>query len=171
MRPSASYWIEKLSLQKHVEGGFYKRIYCSGIKIPAAQLPAVFKGERPIATSIYFLLEAGEFSAMHRIASDELWHFYSGDCLLIYEIEADGSLTNHLLGNNYEAGETFQCAIKAGSWFGAILKNGDYALAGCTVSPGFDFEDFELAKPNVLLELYPQHQAIIKMLTHKNPSP
>lgn len=121
MGPAASYWIEKLSLEKHVEGGFYKRIYCSGITIPAAQLPAIFKGDRPIATSIYFLLEAGE---------------------------------------------VFQCTIKAGSWFGAILKKGDYVLVGCTVSPGFDFEDFELAKRNVLLETYPQHEPIIKMLTH-----
>ncbi len=166
MKPSADYWIQKLQLEKHIEGGSYTRTYCAGLTIPHKILPGHFKGDRPVATAIYFLLESDQFSAMHRIASDELWHFYYGDPLIVYEIDTAGKLTQHLLGNNPENNETFQCLVKAGSWFGSAPKEGgDYSLAGCTVSPGFDFADFELGDRATLLALFPQHASIIKMLT------
>lgn len=166
MRPSAAYWIDKLQLTRHIEGGSYYRTYSSAITIPHQQLPANFKGPRPSSTAIYFLLEHDQFSAMHRIASDELWHFYYGDPLVVYEIDTAGNMQEHLLGNNPGNNESFQCVVKAGSWFGSkTIKGGEYSLVGCTVSPGFDFDDFELGERIDLLKLYPQHEAIITTLT------
>lgn len=166
MKPTADYWITKLQLEKHIEGGSYNRTYCAELTIPRKILPENFKGGRPAATAIYFLLESTQFSAMHRIASDELWHFYYGDPLIIYEINPAGNLQQHLLGNNPQNNETFQCLVKAGSWFGAALqKGGDYSLVGCTVSPGFDFADFELGGRETLTQLFPHHAGVIKMLT------
>jgi len=166
MSPSAEYWIEKLQLTQHVEGGSYRQVYKSGLMIPQAQLPATYHGDRHASTAIYFLLDKNQFSALHRIASDEVWHFYYGDTLVVYEINTSGVLIEHFLGNNPGQGENFQCVIKAGSWFGAKVKNGgDYALVGCTVAPGFDFEDFELAEKDKILKEFPQHKDIIQMLT------
>ena len=169
MRPSAAYWIEKLGLATHIEGGSYSQTYVAGTVIPQSQLPPAFHGPRPVSTAIYFLLEKGQFSAMHRIASDECWHFYYGDPLVVYDIDPEGRLTEHLLGNNPENNESFQCMVKAGHWFGARIKdNGAYSLVGCTVSPGFDFNDFELAQREALLQQYPQQEAIIRALTREN---
>ena len=166
MRPSADYWINTLQLTRHIEGGSYCRTYCSAVTISQHQLPKNFKGPRPAATAIYFLLEKHQCSALHRIASDELWHFYYGDPLIIYEIDHAGILTEQLLGNNPENKESFQCTVKAGNWFGSKTKEGgEYSLAGCTVSPGFDFDDFELGKRDELLTLFPQHAATIQILT------
>ena len=166
MRPDADYWITKLQLTAHIEGGAYTRTYTSDLIISQDQLPSNFTGPRPVSTAIYFLLKKDQFSAMHRIASDELWHFYYGDPLLVFEIDAAGNLTEHLLGNNPENNGHFQCVVKAGSWFGSKIKDGgDYSLVGCTVSPGFDFADFELGERDVLLKLYPQHAEIIERLT------
>lgn len=166
MRPSADYWIQKLQLTRHIEGGSYCRTFYSNLIFPQAQLPSTYHGPRHAYTAIYFLLENGQFSAMHRIASDELWHFYYGDALIVYEIDPSGKLTEHTLGNNPENGEVFQCLVKAGSWFGSKIKDGgSYSLVGCTVSPGFDFEDFELATRSALQEQYPQHSDVIEMLT------
>ncbi|HXB92174.1 MAG TPA: cupin domain-containing protein, partial [Puia sp.] len=120
MRPSASYWINKLQLEKHVEGGAFRETYRSPLTIPRRSLPLFFQGDRSVSTSIYFLLGKGQFSAFHRIASDELWHFYFGDPLLIYEIGHSGLLTTHLLGSDPEKGESFQVVIKTGSWFASI---------------------------------------------------
>lgn len=166
MKPGADYWINKLQLTPHPEGGAYKRTYCSALTISQNHLPVNFQGPRPVATAIYFLLQKGQFSALHRIASDELWHFYYGDPLIVYEIDASGILTERLLGNHPENNESFQCTVKAGSWFGAKTSTGaDYSLVGCTVSPGFDFAEFELAARDALIKLYPQHAALIQGLT------
>ena len=166
MQKDAAYWIQHLQLTKHVEGGYYHELYKSALVIPQQNLPVSFKGNRHISTSIYFLLEAGQFSAFHRIASDEVWHFYAGDTLVVYELEKDGSLIEHRLGSVPEKEESFQCVVKSGHWFGARLAPGSsYALVGCTVSPGFDFLEFELAKREELSKLYPHHADLIKMLT------
>jgi len=113
IRPSAKYWVQKLELTTHVEGGSFKEVYRSPLVLNRLQLPAEFSGDRNVSTSIYFLLEQGQFSAFHRIASDELWHFYFGDPLIIYEIERNGTLKEHLLGNNPENNESFQCVVIA----------------------------------------------------------
>lgn len=166
IRPSATYWVQKLQLTTHVEGGSFKEVYRSSLVLRHSQLPDEFSGDRNVSTSIYFLLEQEQFSAFHRIASDELWHFYFGDPLIIYELRQNGTLNEHLLGNNPENKESFQCVIKAGNWFASRPAAGsEYSLAGCTVSPGFDFNDFELAERKQLIETYPRHALLINSLT------
>jgi len=167
MRPDASYWIKKLQLTQHVEGGAFRETYRSELTIPRTVLPLFFQGDRNASTTIYFLLASGQFSAFHRIAADEVWHFYFGDPLLVHEINHNGRLVTHLLGTNPEKGESFQTVIKAGSWFASVPAPGsEYALVGCTVAPGFDFEDFELADRATLSQQYPEHTELIKSLTH-----
>ena len=166
MRPNAAYWIQQLQLTSHVEGGAFRETYRAELTVGQKALPVFFQGSRNISTSIYFLLASGEFSAFHRILSDELWHFYYGDALLIYEIGHTGSLTVHRLGSNIEKGESFQAVVKAGSWFASKPAEGsEYALVGCTVSPGFDFTDFELAERDVLAKQYPAYAELIVQLT------
>ncbi len=161
---TADYWVEKLGLENHIEGGAFREIYRSPLLLK--NLPDTFKGERNAYTAIYFLLKSGDFSAFHRIASDEGWHFYAGTSLTVYEIEKNGSLITHKLGRDIEKGETFQTTIKAGSWFGSRCEDENgYALVGCTVAPGFDFEDFELAEYKTLSKKYPQHEGLIKEMT------
>ena len=167
MQIPASYWIEKFQLIPHVEGGAYKEVYRSPMVLASDCLSPNFSGERHICTSIYFLLQKGEFSAFHRIHSDETWHFYFGDSLAIYEIDNNGELNEHKIGSDPEKGESFQCTIKAGNWFAArIIPPGIYCLAGCTVSPGFDFEEFELGKRADLIKRYPKYKSLIDSLTH-----
>lgn len=162
---SAPYWIEKLQLQEHIEGGAFKEVYRSEMVVSQSVLPSDFKGDRNAGTSIYFLLQQGQFSALHKIASDEIWHFYYGDPLIVYEITTAGELIEHKLGADFEAGERFQCVVKAGSWFGAMpAKESSYSLVGCTVAPGFDFADFELGEKESLLLQYPRFSELIEML-------
>lgn len=163
----ANYYIHQLNLTPHVEGGAFKEIYRASTVIPSAVLSSDFRGDRNASTAIYFLLQYGQFSAFHKIAADELWHFYEGDTLCIYEITTEGKLEKHLLGKDLEKGESFTCLIKAGSWFGSRceVENG-FSLVGCTVAPGFDFEDFVLAEKNQLCYQYPQYKNIIDELTY-----
>lgn len=166
MRYSAHYWIDHLQLTHHIEGGSFRESYRSSLIAMGNTLPSPFNGDKNFCTSIYFLLEQGQFSAFHKIQSDEIWHFYAGDSLLIYEITADGYLLTHRLGNDPSNGESFQCVIKAGNWFASsVVENGEYALVGCTVSPGFDFADFELGDRAYLCECYPSHAPLIHLLT------
>lgn len=163
---SAAYWKEKLGLTGHVEGGAFKEVYRSAMTIPQNALTGGHKGDRAASTGIYFLLEYGEFSSFHRIASDELWHFYDGCVLCVYEIKPSGELVKHLLGKDIDSGERPQLVIPAGSWFGSrVEQEGGYTLCGCTVAPGFDFADFELADRQTLTNQYPQHEEIIRSLT------
>ncbi len=118
-------------------------------------------GERNFSTAIYFLLEKDNFSAFHKIKSDELWHFYAGDSLEVIEITADGELKITELGP-----DNFQYCVPAGNWFGSrVKKGGSFSLVGCTVAPGFDFKDFEMAKRDELLKEFPGHANIIGELT------
>jgi len=163
---TAAYWREQLQLQPHVEGGAFRENYRSPWILHKSALPPGMKGNRHAATCIYFLLEQGEFSAFHRIAADEIWHFYDGVPLSIYEIDQAGRLTVHRLGRQLHLGEQLQVVIPAGSWFAArIDEEAGFTLVGCTVAPGFDFEDFELAQRKKLQSLYPQHKDLISTLT------
>jgi predicted cupin superfamily sugar epimerase len=165
MRPPANYWIEKLQLTPHLEGGYYKEIYRSGIFVDTAQLPHSNRN-RSLSTSIYFLLKQGQFSAFHRIASDEQWHFYFGDPLLVYELSGSGICTEHYLGYDTENNGSFQCVIKAGNWFGARpAAKSEYCLVGCTVAPGFEYEDLEIASNDVLISQFPAQANLIASLT------
>lgn len=157
--------VNLLQLQPHPEGGYYAETYRSSENIEAQALPPRFGGARSFSTAIYFLLPAGIFSAFHRIASDECWHFYEGIPLNIYVIDAAGNLSVIKLGKNIEDDEQFQAVVPAGCWFASMpARNEGYSLAGCTVAPGFDFNDFELADAATLAATFPQHTAIIQRL-------
>ena len=157
--------IQQYNLQPHPEGGWYKQTYKSKEKIAADALPERFGANRAFSSAIYFLLEKGNFSAFHRIKSDECWHFYAGDPLLIYIIEQNGELKIISLGNDNEKVHAFQYVVPANCWFASRPASGSqYCFVGCTVSPGFEFDDFELAKGNELSAMYPQHKEIIKEL-------
>ncbi len=161
MQITAKDLVEKYSLLPHPEGGFYKETYRSSGIIPQSALSKVFKGNRSYATAIYFLLEKGNFSAFHRIQSDECWHFYAGDTLHVHIIHPDSKYELIALGSRGE--DHFQAIVPAGSWF-ASETTGTFSFVGCTVAPGFDFNDFELAKGDELAKLLPDYEILIKRL-------
>jgi predicted cupin superfamily sugar epimerase len=166
MPKDARYWIEKLALEAHPEGGYFRQTYRSGVLIAKEALPPGFSGARAASTAIYFLLDGENFSAFHRLQSDEMWHFYSGGPLAVHVIDPEGRYSEIKLGSDPEANEAFQAVVKAGCWFASHVRDPEsYALVACTVSPGFDFADFELAKRNELVELYPQHRKLIEKFT------
>lgn len=157
--------IAKLELQPHPEGGYYRETYRSEGLIEG-QNPTAFPAGRNFSTAIYFLLQGEDFSAFHRIRSDELWHFYAGVPLHIFIIDEQGTLSIITLGNNPEGGEVYQAVVPAGCWFAsAPARPEGYALVGCTVAPGFDFGDFEMAVRAPLTDSFPQHKEIIRRLT------
>lgn len=166
MKTTAEHWKKTLQLMQHVEGGSFRETYRAPLVIDHEALPEGFAGARNASTAIYFLLEDGDFSAFHRIAADEMWHFYDGQPLHIYEIKPDGSLHVHRLGRDVGQGEQLQLVIPAGSWFASsVEETGGFALVGCTVAPGFDFADFELAEREILSKQFPQHAGLIALLT------
>jgi predicted cupin superfamily sugar epimerase len=159
---TADEWVRALDLTPHPEGGYYREAYRS----LTTWTPPGFPGPRAAATAIYFLLRRGEISALHRLRSDELWHFHAGATLGVVELTAAGALVEHRLGLDLAAGERPQLVIAAGAWFGArIVGDGGFSLVGCTVAPGFDFADFELGDRAALAARYPAHAAVIATLT------
>lgn len=159
------HYVEHLEMQPHPEGGWYKETYRSKDAVPSSVLEG-FDGDRNFATGIYFLLTKENFSAFHRIKSDEMWHFYDGDGLTIHEIRPNGAYIERKLGLDLENGERPQLVIAANSWFASEVKEGgSWCLVGCTVSPGFDFQDFELAERHALIEEYQKQEALITRLT------
>jgi uncharacterized protein len=204
---SAKYWIERLRLERHPEGGYFRQTYKSGSIVE----PQVSENSRPTkstlvaksairvgqpgpggaraaSTAIYFLLEGKSFSAFHRLRWDEMWHFYGGSPLVVHVINAAGEYSSIFLGDDPGADQVFQAVVKAGCWFASeIVRNphpstgsgqaftqnrGEaghppWALVGCTVAPGFEFEDFELAKREELMRRFPQHRELIERLTRQ----
>jgi len=158
--------IKRYQLQEHPEGGHYKEVYRSKEIISTVGLPARFNGQRPFSTAIYFLMEDNQFSAFHRIKSDECWHFYTGIGLHIYVLYSEGRGEMLKLGDDLGNGYSFQQIVPAGCWFAAkpVHDNG-FSFVGCTVAPGFDFADFELAKKEKLVNEYPRYSEWINMLT------
>lgn len=171
---NAGGWINTLNLTPHPEGGYYKEAYRASESIPQNALPARFSGSRSFSTSIYFLLTADTFSAFHRIQQDELWHFYDGSPLTIHRITPNGDYHSHVLGRSPANNETLQIVVPAGDWFAASVADQsspeNFSLVGCTVAPGFDFEDFEMPNCQTLITLFPEHSTIIQQLTHNDPS-
>ena len=162
---TAEFWIQNLELEAHPEGGFYKETYRAKENIPANGLPGRFAGNRNFSTAIYFLLRSQDRSLLHRIKSDELWHYHAGGTLSIYVIQ-HGELIVRKLGSDPEKGDSLQVMVPAGCWFGAKVEQPDsYTLSGCTVAPGFDFKDFELAERKSLLLEHPSLREVILKLT------
>ena len=158
--------VNHLKLQPHPEGGYYKEIHRSPGVIKQEALGDPFNGDRNYSTCIYFLLTSTNFSAFHRIKQDEIWNFYDGSALHIHVIDLEGNYICHELGIDLQNGEVPQLVVPANCWFASSVKDQDsYTLVGCTVAPGFDFDDFELANRKELTHQYPQHKRIITTLT------
>ncbi len=157
--------INTLELTPHPEGGYFKEIYRSKGVIKNESLAYLTEGTRNYSTSIYFLLDQMDFSAFHRIKQDEVWHFYLGSTLLLHTINPKGEYACIRIGNNITDGEVLQYVVPAGTWFASEIENkNEYALCGCTVSPGFDFNDFEMPGKNQLIKMFPLHEGIINRL-------
>jgi predicted cupin superfamily sugar epimerase len=163
-RHDAEYWIERFGLRDHREGGHFTETYACEAVVDGETDPGPVEGERPTATSIYYLLKGSEFSTFHRMDADELWHFYRGDPIRLYLL--DDGLETVLLGR-----DRFQTVVPQDTWFAAEtvpdavggLADG-YALVGCDVTPGFDYDGYELADES-LAESYEDHRDLIERLT------
>jgi hypothetical protein len=157
---SFDYWVKAYDMNSHPEGGYYKEIYRS-----ENSLTTNYGATRSLMTSIYFLITKGNFSAFHRIKSDELWSYHYGDALMVHIIDPNGNYSVLKIGSNVDNGEQLQGIVLAGSWFASeVIEEGDYSLVGCVVAPGFDFEDFELAEKAKLSAQFPQHKTLIHKL-------
>ncbi len=152
-----------LGLEPHpIEGGRYRRTYTSGLTVETE------RGLRATASAIYYLLEAGTFSEMHRLRSDEMFHFYAGDAVEMLQLWPDGSARRVVMGHDLEAGNEAQVVVPAGVWQGTrLVGDGKWALMGCTVSPGFEFEDYESGTAEELAAKWPREAAMIHALTRR----
>ena len=167
MKLSAEKIIKKLGLIAHPEGGYYRENYRSNGQISPSSLWKGASGSRNYSTGIYFLLKQDQFSAFHKIKQDEMWHHYMGGTLLLHIIDNKGKYTKVKIGKNIHKGEYLQYVVPANYWFASEVQDKtSYSLCGCTVSPGFDFKDFEMPSKNVLINKYPLHKDIITKLTH-----
>ena len=165
MHEEAKEWVERLGLLPHPEGGFFKESYRSSMSLSSDAIGDAFNGSRSISTGIYYLLTGTDFSALHRIASDEMWHFYAGSPLRVEGLHSDGTREDWVLSNELGHGLP-QAIVPAGVWFGSRLVNPDgFALVGCTVAPGFDFGDFEMGNRGQLQSAFPVHEKWIASLT------
>lgn len=148
------------------EGGYYVETYRAAEKIAKAHLPQRYSGQRSIAGAILYLLTPDTLSRLHRLKSDEIFHFYLGDCVTMLQLRDDGSSEVLELGPNILEGQHVQATVTHGTWQGCLLKDGgDFALMGTTVSPGFEFDDFELGRRDELLAQYPDQKQLIIQLT------
>jgi predicted cupin superfamily sugar epimerase len=162
MNEDAARIIEQLALVPHPEGGFYRETYRSPLTVPTP------RGPRAAHTAIYFLLPAGVFSALHRVASDEVWHHYAGDPVDLHVVEGEGASARFSivrLGPHHARCERPQHVVPAGAWQAAVPCGDRFALCGATVAPGFDFADFELPPRQELLARFPAHAALVTFLT------
>ncbi|MCH1626524.1 cupin domain-containing protein [Fredinandcohnia quinoae] len=160
---NAQYWISNLGLSPHPEGGFYKSTYESTTFISDSQET----NNRKLYTSIYFLLRSNDISHFHRLKSDELWYYHGGSALTVHVIDVNGDYKEIKLGLDLEKGEKPQVLVPRNTIFGSsVMEKDTYSLVGCMVSPGFEFEDFELFRQEELLKEYPQHEQIIRKMAY-----
>ncbi|AWN14943.1 cupin domain-containing protein [Salinisphaera sp. LB1] len=163
---TADHLIDMLHLQPHPEGGYYRQTYRAVDTLSSDGLPDRYDGSRAASTAIYFLLRRAEVSRLHRLKSDEVWHFYTGEPLVVHMLTPEGERIDQVLGQDLMAGQVPQLVVPQGVWFGAAMQDGrGFALVGNTVAPGFDFDDFELADRKGLSAVWPQHRALIQRLT------
>lgn len=157
--------VKRFDMQPHPEGGFYKETYRSAGAIPGKALPKGFHGDRAFSTAILYLLPKGGKSKLHRLASDELFHFYSGGPMRLVELLPGGKVAQTRLGADIAGGCEVQRIVRAGTWFGAYAEPGsEYCLVGCTVAPGFDFSDFQMADAARLAREFPHARDVIHRL-------
>ncbi len=166
---TAADWIHHLELIPHPEGGYFRESYRATESISPDALPERYNQPRHLSTAIFFLLISGHFSAFHRVQSDELWHFHDGSPLTLHLLDPDGRLRRLHLGLQPHLGQLPQQTIPAGTWFAASVDDPDtFTLVGCTVAPGFDFADFQLADRRSLCADFPQHADLIIKLTRRS---
>lgn len=147
------------------EGGFYREIFRSDLKIEYSEKAA--KHKRHAMTSIYYLITDENFSALHRLKQDEIFHFYMGDPAAMVQITKEGKLIEIKLGRRIELGENPQIVVPAGYWQGIkVAKGGSWSLLGTTVAPGFESDDFELGDRQKLVKKFPEHESIIRNYTN-----
>jgi predicted cupin superfamily sugar epimerase len=162
LNKSAEFWIKKLNLQEHPEGGYYIEMHRSEILVNVSRSGSI----RNACTAIYYLLKGNQFSSFHMLLSDETWHFYDGSSLTLHIIRADGKLSKVKLGMNFDDNEAYQAVVSSGSWFAASVNEASsYSLVGCIVSPGFDYGDWNMTNVESLSRIYPQHRGIIQKYT------
>jgi predicted cupin superfamily sugar epimerase len=159
--------IDKLKLVPlTIEGGYFRETYRAPLLIPAAALPKEYTGDRNASTAIYYLLTPETFSAIHIVRSDEAFHFYAGDPVEMLQLWPDGTSRVVIIGSDLAAGHEPQLVVPAGIWQGCRLaRGGRWALMGCTVAPGFDYADFELADGAQLTRKHPENMEMIAALT------
>lgn len=160
--------IEKLGLEPHPEGGYFRETYRSIGEINEESLGKEFSSSRNFSTCIYFLLTSDSFSAFHRIKQDEIWHFYDGSPIKLHTISERGKHREYVIGKDILNGEQPQVVVNAGDWFAAeVINKDEFSLVGCTVAPGFSFEDFELPSREELISIFPEHENLITEFTRK----
>jgi predicted cupin superfamily sugar epimerase len=158
--------IELLNLEQHPEGGYFRETYRSPHRFASSTTDAGFPAGRSYSTAIYFLLKGDQHSAFHRIRSDEIWHYHLGSAATIHIIHPDSLYEALYLGSDLENGQQLQHVVPAGSWFGVTVNHPEsFSLSSCTVSPGFHFNDFEMADPYRLKNAFPEHKEIIEKLS------
>jgi predicted cupin superfamily sugar epimerase len=149
-----------------IEGGYFRETYRSTLTLPAGALPAAYGGDRHVSTAIYYLLTPDTFSAIHRVKSDEVFHFYAGDAVEMLQLWPDGSGKTLTIASDLADGHEPQVIVPAGVWQGCRLAHGgDWALMGCTVAPGFEYADYEAGKRAELTAAYPKFAELIASLT------
>ncbi|MDF1722851.1 MAG: cupin domain-containing protein [Minwuia sp.] len=158
---------EMLAMQSHPEGGWFAEIFRSDDQLTAEALPPGYSGPRAVSTAIYYMLEGAAISTLHRLRSDEIFHFYLGDPVEQLWLLPDGSHRTVTIGNDLAAGQRPQVVVPGNVWQGARMMNGQgFALLGTTVAPGFDFDDFEIGSRSELTAAWPEAEALIRHLTH-----
>ncbi|MGT2772037.1 cupin domain-containing protein [Streptococcus marimammalium] len=158
MTKSAQKWVKLLDMEAHPEGGYFCEVERSKDKIQ------IDGKERTLFTSIYFLLEKENPSHFHRLTADEIWYYHDGQPLTVHMITPDGDYKTATLGHDIAKGQILQYRVSKGTIFGSTVEEG-FSLVSCMVSPGFEYEDFELFSRKELILQYPEHAAIIKQLT------
>ena len=164
---SAAQIIDLLGLEPlPQEGGYFRETHRSNWSAPPSALPDAYGSERPLGSAIYYLITAYDCSRMHRLPGPELFHFYLGDPVEMLQLHADGSGERVLVGNRLTDGTRPQVMVPGGSWQGArLVPGGEFALMGTTMSPGFDFADFESGDRETLTAGWPKHVELIEALT------
>ncbi|MCI0682461.1 MAG: cupin domain-containing protein [Gemmataceae bacterium] len=165
--PTADDLIRLLHLQPHPkEGGYFRETYRAAESVAAEALPERYGGPRAASTAIYYLLTATTYSALHRLQSDEVFHFYLGGPVTMLQLLPDGAARTVILGPDLRAGQQVQVVVPRGVWQGSLLEpDGEFALLGCTVAPGFEYADYEGGRRDLLLAQYPQAAELIRRLT------
>ncbi len=155
-RYKPDYWINKLNLEKHPEGGYYRETYRKEIK---------YQG-RDLATNIFYLLPSDKVSRFHRLECDEFWYYHYGSPLKFFFFTPEGNYEEHLLGLEPENNESLSILVPAKTIFGAMVQEPDsFTLVSCNMTPGFHFEDFKMFSKEELIKHFPDKECIIKKLT------